>query len=167
MNTCVIALGANLGDPVATLRQAFAELSGSWTSIGVSSLYRTEPVGGVEQDDFTNAVAVFTTDLNPQQVLDYLHKVENEFGRTRDIRWGPRTLDLDLIAMWQGVEPVIMDTEVLTLPHPRAAERAFVTVPWNEIDIPREWKELPGHGSIDRLASAHEQVYRLDERLDT
>ncbi len=164
--TFVVAFGANLDDPIDTLKKAYAELAILWTCIGASHLYRTAPVGGVEQGDFTNAVAVFQADLTPHQVLRELHRVENEFGRTREVRWGPRTLDLDLIAMWDGDQPVHLDTEELTIPHPRAFERSFVTVPWNDIRLAPEFLVLPGHGAVDSLASAHEQLMQLTERLD-
>jgi 2-amino-4-hydroxy-6-hydroxymethyldihydropteridine diphosphokinase len=167
MNTIVIAFGANLDNPVETLKKAYAELEISWKSLGASHLYRTAPVGGVEQGDFTNAVAVFHADLTPHQVLQELHRVENEFGRTREVRWGPRTLDLDLIAMWQNGQPVILDSVELTIPHPRAAERSFVTVPWSDIDLPDQYRDLPGHGAIDSLESSRDQLERLTERLDS
>ena len=167
MNTFVVAFGANLNDPIATLQKAFAELAESWTCLGASHLYRTAPVGGVEQGDFTNAVAVFHADLTPQQVLQELHRVENKFGRTREVRWGPRTLDLDLIAMWQENQPVLLDSVELTIPHPRAAERSFVTVPWNDIELPSQFRELPGYGAIDSLESSRDQLEQLTERLDS
>lgn len=165
--TFVVAFGANLNDPIDTLKKAYAQLAISWTCIGASHLYRTAPVGGVEQGDFTNAIAVFQTDLTPHQVLQELHRVENEFGRTREVRWGPRTLDLDLIAMWDGDQPVHLLTEELTIPHPRAAERSFVTVPWVEIDLLPEYRVLPGYGEVNSLASSREQLVQLTERLDT
>jgi 2-amino-4-hydroxy-6-hydroxymethyldihydropteridine diphosphokinase len=163
--TFVVAFGANLNDPINTLKRAYAELAISWMSLGASHLYRTAPVGGVEQGDFTNAIAVFQANLTPHQVLAELHRVENEFGRTREVRWGPRTLDLDLIAMWQNDQPVYLDTEELTIPHPRAAERSFVTVPWNDIDLPQRYLVLPGYGTVDSLTSSREQLVQLPERL--
>jgi 2-amino-4-hydroxy-6-hydroxymethyldihydropteridine diphosphokinase len=165
--TFVVAFGANLNDPIDTLKKAYAELAISWTCMGASHLYRTAPVGGVEQGDFTNAIAVFQADLTPHQVLQELHRVENEFGRTREVRWGPRTLDLDLIAMWDGDQPVHLDTEELTVPHPRAAERSFVTVPWTDIDLPQQFRVLPEHGEVDSLPSSREQLVQLTERLDS
>jgi len=166
VNTYVIAFGANLDQPVDTLKGAYIKLAMLWKVVGASSLYRTAPVGGVEQGDFTNAVAVFETELSPTEVLDELHRVENEFGRTREIRWGPRTLDLDIIAAWCDGEPVTMDTTDLTIPHPRAFERSFVTVPWNGISLPSKFRELPGHGSIDQLQSTCDSLTAIPERLD-
>ena len=165
MNTYVIAFGANLEDPIDTLKTAYTTLATSWKGVAASGLYRTAPVGGVEQADFTNAVAVFETELTPHQVLDELHRVENQFGRTRDVRWGPRTLDLDIIAAWTDGEPVIVETPDLTIPHPRAFERSFVTVPWSDMTLAPEWKHLPGHGDISTLPSTHEELVRLPERL--
>jgi 2-amino-4-hydroxy-6-hydroxymethyldihydropteridine diphosphokinase len=121
----------------------------------------------VEQGDFTNAIALFQADLTPHQVLTELHRVENEFGRTREVRWGPRTLDLDLIAMWHNDQPVYLNTEELTIPHPRAAERSFVTVPWNDIDLPQQYLVLPGYGTVNSLPSSREELVQLPERLDT
>lgn len=167
MNTYVIAFGANMGDASATLHAAYAELATTWHCRAASHLYRSAPVGGVEQADFTNAVAVFDTDLTPHQVLDELHRVENQFGRTRDVRWGPRTLDLDMITAWTDGEPVIVETPDLTLPHPRAFERSFVTVPWTDLNVAPEWQHLPGHGEISTLPSTQEELVRLPERLDT
>lgn len=164
--TYVIAFGANLDQPVDTLKSAYIKLAISWKVVGTSGLYRTAPVGGVEQGDFTNAVAVFETELSPTEVLDELHRVENEFGRTREVRWGPRTLDLDIIAAWRDGVPVLMDTPDLTIPHPRAFERSFVTVPWSEIALPSKFRDLPGHGSIDQLPSAHDSLTVIPERLD-
>jgi 2-amino-4-hydroxy-6-hydroxymethyldihydropteridine diphosphokinase len=167
MNTCVIAFGANMNDPVVTVKRAYTELAASWVCIGASHLYRTAPVGGVEQGDFINAVAVFDVNLNPHQVLQELHRVENKFGRTREVRWGPRTLDLDLIAMWQDGQPVLFESDELTIPHPRAAERSFVTVPWNDIELPDQFRDLVGHGAITSLESTRDQLEQLPERLDT
>ncbi len=130
----VIALGANLGDRYAAL--AYAELAlAERVCLGpviISDYVETDPVGGPEQPDYLNAVAVGWTRLSPARVLRELHTVESGLGRTREIRWGARTLDLDLI---QYGDPVA-DTDVvssrasLMLPHPRAYERGFVLVPW-------------------------------------
>lgn len=144
----VIAFGANLGDPVEALRGAAAALAGAGITItSASSLYETEPVGGPEQPRYVNAVAVGETALAPLDVLDALQDIEQTWGRTREVRWGPRTLDLDLISY----DDVVMDTERLTLPHPRAAERAFVLVPWAEADPAAH---LVGHGSVPALVDA-------------
>lgn len=166
MNIYLIAFGANMGDPVATLHHAFEELSGQWTCWAASSLYRTAPVGGVEQDDFINAVAVFATDASPHEVLSELQRVENQFGRTREVHWGPRTLDLDIIAVWCNQEPITLDSSDLTIPHPRAVERSFVLVPWSELELPEELYALASVSDIRELPAAHEILEHLDQKLD-
>ena len=166
MNLYLIAFGANHGEPLATLHHAFEELTGQWTCWAASSLYRTAPVGGVEQEDFINAVALFATDATPHEVLSELQSVENQFGRTREVRWGPRTLDLDVIAAWNNREPIALDSSDLTIPHPRAIERSFVLVPWSELELPDELYALPTVSDIRELPAAHEIPERLDQKLD-
>lgn len=131
MNTAYIALGANIGDPAATVRAAFAALSGlPGTSLtAASSLYRTAPVGLANQPDFINAVARVETTLEPRALLQALLALEADFGRVRLERNGPRTLDLDLLLYGDQV----MDTPDLILPHPRLHLRAFVLAPLAEI----------------------------------
>lgn len=127
----IIALGANLGDPIATVKQAAKEIGAlaQVTALRLSSLYRTKPVGYTEQDDFINAVMLVETSLAPADLFAHLARLEQEHHRVRQCKNGPRTLDLDLIAYGdlQSANPQ------LTLPHPRAQERAFVLVPLNEI----------------------------------
>lgn len=127
-----VSLGSNLGDRNAYLKQAVQRL-GQLPGTRVtrrSSLYRTDPVGYVEQPWFLNAVVELTTHLDPLPLLGALLAIEAELGRVRSVRWGPRTLDLDLLAM----DDIQMDTEQLVLPHPRFSERRFVLVPWQELD---------------------------------
>lgn len=128
----VIAVGANLGEAERMVDQALGDLADrmSGSLVARSSLYRTDPVGGPDQPDFVNAVAIVETDLVPLEVLRVLQSMENEAGRVRDVRWGPRTLDLDVIA----ADDLVSEDPALTVPHPRAHERAFVLVPWLEID---------------------------------
>ncbi len=132
----VIALGSNLGDSVETLERATEHLETILESAAYSPLVETDPVGGPNQPAYLNAVAVGTTQLSPRSLLRELHDIERAHGRTREVHWGPRTLDLDLV---QYGDPVF-DTDVrledpaLTLPHPRAHERAFVLVPWLQAD---------------------------------
>lgn len=132
MTHAAIALGANLGDPRRTLRGAVAGLA---AHVGVrleavSSLWRTAAVGGPEQPDYLNAVVTVDTDLEAPALLDLAHELEVAAGREREVRWGPRTLDVDLLAV--GDER--SDDPQLTLPHPRAHERRFVLEPWAEVD---------------------------------
>lgn len=127
-----IGLGSNLDDPAAQLQQAFAELAADndLDVLARSSLYRSVPVGGPpDQPMFCNAAAALATTLSPLALLDRLQLIEASHGRVRDVRWGPRTLDLDILA----IDALAMDRPRLTLPHPRAHERGFVLVPLAEI----------------------------------
>jgi 2-amino-4-hydroxy-6-hydroxymethyldihydropteridine diphosphokinase len=132
MTRAALALGANLGDPRATLRAAVAGLSGhaDVTVERVSSLWRTAAVGGPEQPEYLNAVVLVDTDLDARALLDLAHELEDAAGRVREVRWGPRTLDVDLLAVGDQRS----DDPELTLPHPRAHERSFVLDPWAEVD---------------------------------
>ncbi len=134
----VVALGANLGDPRATLQKAVAEVAAipGVRVRTVSPLVETDPVGGPEQPAYLNAVLVGETMLSPRDLLAGLHAVEHAHGRTREVRWGARTLDLDLVQVGDPGTPseVRSDDPTLTLPHPRAAERGFVLVPWSLAD---------------------------------
>jgi len=126
-----IGFGSNLGDPARTLQAALDEVSRLGRLTGVSHVYRSVPIGGVEQPDFLNAAARLATPLEPRALLERLLAIELEFGRERTIRFGPRTLDLDLIAFGdveQASDPA------LVLPHPRAHEREFVLRPLCDID---------------------------------
>jgi 2-amino-4-hydroxy-6-hydroxymethyldihydropteridine diphosphokinase len=124
-----IGLGANLGDPVATIREAAARLAAVGRVGARSSLYRTPAWGVVEQPPFVNAALALETDLAPHPLLDALKAIEGELGRTPSYRWGPRAIDLDILAYGE----VRLDDERLTLPHARLAERAFALVPLAEI----------------------------------
>jgi dihydroneopterin aldolase/2-amino-4-hydroxy-6-hydroxymethyldihydropteridine diphosphokinase len=128
----VIALGSNIGDSVETLHDAAIALYGLIDIIEVSPVVETDPVGGPDQPAYLNAVVTGTTHLAPSSLLAGLHDIERAHGRTREVRWGPRTLDLDLIQYGDPVfdTDVRMDSPTLTLPHPRAHERPFVLVPW-------------------------------------
>lgn len=126
-----VALGANLGEPLVTLRRARADLARLGTLTGVSALYRTAPVGGPPgQPDYLNAAVRLQTDLPPEDLLTALHAIEARAGRVRRARWEARTLDLDLILYGS----VLRDMPGLTLPHPRAWERAFVLAPLADLD---------------------------------
>jgi len=127
-----VAFGANLGEPVETLRAAAVALARrpGVELVAGSPVYRTRPIGPPGQPDYANAVARADTTLAAEALLDVLLAIEAEFGRVRDVRWGPRTLDLDLI--WYGGEE--RATERLTLPHPRAHEREFVLRPLADLD---------------------------------
>ena len=158
MNTAYVALGANLGDPRATVLAAFAALANLPESrvARCSSLYRTAPVGILDQPDFVNAVAVLETSLTADALLDALLDIEARFGRIRRERNGPRTLDLDLL-LYDDIE---LDLPHLTLPHPRLHLRAFVLLPLAEVapDL-----AIPRRGSLAAWlpAVANQGIRRL------
>ena len=133
MPHALIALGGNVGDVRATFEKAIANICGMTQAalLARSSDYATPPWGEVEQDRFINACIEIDTGLDPHALLFTLQKIETKFGRdrARETRWGPRTLDLDLIAY----DDVSIEKPELTLPHPRLFERAFVLVPLAEI----------------------------------
>ncbi|MTB73193.1 2-amino-4-hydroxy-6-hydroxymethyldihydropteridine diphosphokinase [Arsenicicoccus sp. MKL-02] len=137
----VIALGANLDEPLATLASAVDRLTRTrgLRVTGRSAVVETDPVGGPEQPAYLNAVVLGRTRLSARALLHRLHRIEADHGRTREVRWGARTLDLDLIAYGEARS----DDPRLTLPHPRAHERGFVLVPWAEVDPDAELT-LPG-----------------------
>jgi 2-amino-4-hydroxy-6-hydroxymethyldihydropteridine diphosphokinase len=125
-----IGIGSNLGDRVAHLEAGLAGLSRIGTVVGGSSIYETAPVGDVEQDPFLNAVVAVETGLGPRAVLESLLGIEATRGRRRDVRWGPRTLDLDLLTFGDR----IVDEPGLTVPHPEIRNRRFVLVPLVQVD---------------------------------
>lgn len=127
MTRYAIGLGSNVGDRQAHLVGAYRQIDGE--DKRVSSLYETQPMGGPEQDPFLNAVLVIDSERDPAEMLDHLQHIERQHGRERSVRWGPRTLDLDLLTT--DSDPV--STESLTVPHPRASEREFVLRPLAEV----------------------------------
>jgi 2-amino-4-hydroxy-6-hydroxymethyldihydropteridine diphosphokinase len=133
MSRVVLSIGSNLGDRLALLQSVVDGIGDAVRS--VSPVYETEAWGGVEQGPFLNAVVV--ADDPALDCLGWLRcgqDLENAADRIRDKRWGPRTLDVDLVTCHAGVTEVRSDDEVLTLPHPLAHERAFVLVPWLAVD---------------------------------
>jgi len=145
----VLALGANLGDPTATLRTAVRDLDAlpGLTVEQVGPLARTLAVGGPEQPDYFNTVVVASTTLAPREVLAAAHEVEQQHGRERLEHWGPRTLDVDVIAYGT----LVAAADDLEIPHPRAHERAFVLLPWSFADPAAELLGLGG-GPVSVLA---------------
>jgi len=146
MTRAYVGLGANLGDREATIRAALAELPGL---VAVSELRETDPVGVVDQPAFLNGAAALETELSARELLDALLALERELGRARRERWGPRTIDLDLLLY--GEERI--DEPGLTVPHPRLHERRFALEPLADLD-----PELvvPGRGRVgDLLAELH------------
>ncbi|QJW35793.1 2-amino-4-hydroxy-6-hydroxymethyldihydropteridine diphosphokinase [Cellulosimicrobium protaetiae] len=146
----VLALGANLGDAQQTLRDAITDLDriSGLEITEVSPLARTEAVGGPDQPDFLNTVLLARTRLSARDLLHACQAVENAHGRVRDERWGPRTLDVDLVVY--GTLTAVADD--LELPHPRAHERAFVLEPWSQIDPDAVLPGLGG-GPVAALAA--------------
>ncbi|GIU16376.1 2-amino-4-hydroxy-6-hydroxymethyldihydropteridine diphosphokinase [Shewanella sp. MBTL60-007] len=126
-----VALGANLADPISQLNNACEALLSlaAPQSFSVSPYYRSAPMGDVEQPDYVNAVAGFNTELTPIELLDALQNIENQQGRLRELRWGPRTLDLDLLLY----DSQYINTPRLTVPHYGMRERSFVLVPLFDI----------------------------------
>ena len=141
MTRAYIGVGANLGDREATIRAALAALPGV---VGVSQLRETDPVGVVDQPPFLNGATVLETDFSPRELLDALLAVERELGRERRERWGPRTIDLDLLLF--GDE--MIDEAGLTVPHPRLHERRFALEPLLDLDPELA---IPGRGRVADL----------------
>jgi 2-amino-4-hydroxy-6-hydroxymethyldihydropteridine diphosphokinase len=129
VSRAVLSIGSNLGDRLTALRSVVAGLRPS--VLAVSSVYETKPWGLADQPDFLNAVVIAVDpSARPLDWLSRAHAFEAAADRVRAVRWGPRTLDVDVI----DVDGISSEDQVLTLPHPRAGERAFVLVPWAEID---------------------------------
>jgi 2-amino-4-hydroxy-6-hydroxymethyldihydropteridine diphosphokinase len=126
----VIALGANIGNPKEQMDIAVALLKESLEVSAISSYFTTAPVGGPEQPDYLNAVCIAESELPAAELLALLHGIEKALGRERIERWGPRTIDLDLIQYGT----ILSYADELLLPHPRAHERRFVLEPWCEIE---------------------------------
>ncbi|MFS0690816.1 2-amino-4-hydroxy-6-hydroxymethyldihydropteridine diphosphokinase [Sporosarcina sp. 179-K 8C2 HS] len=131
MNIAYISIGSNIGDRLHNLKEAVRALHshGQIKATKVSSIYETAPVGYTEQADFLNLVVRVETSLDPHELLAACQDVENSLGRVRDIRWGPRTVDLDILLFNNDN----IEAENLIVPHPRMGERAFVLVPLLEI----------------------------------
>ncbi|WP_418791360.1 2-amino-4-hydroxy-6-hydroxymethyldihydropteridine diphosphokinase [Phosphitispora sp. TUW77] len=131
MSRAYIGLGSNMGDSIFNLETALKMIGGieGIRITAVSSVYQTEPVGYEDQAWFHNCVAEIETESSPEELLRVLQDIENDLGRVREIRWGPRIIDLDILLYDQ----LTIDTERLIIPHPRMTERAFVIVPLAEI----------------------------------
>ncbi|SIS45048.1 2-amino-4-hydroxy-6-hydroxymethyldihydropteridinediphosphokinase [Corynebacterium appendicis CIP 107643] len=144
----VLLTGSNLEDSrahLASVEKDFAD-----ELVAASRIYRTAPWGGVDQDDFLNQILIVDVAETPHELLARCQRLEQDAHRVREVRWGPRTLDVDIVALYgDGGEEITVDTPELTVPHPRAHERAFVLVPWLEVD---RGARLGGRG-VDKLAS--------------
>lgn len=148
-----LSLGSNVGDRRAHLAGALATLAAG-EPLRVSSVYVTEPVGGVAQDDFWNLVVELETSASPHELLARARRAEADAGRTREVRWGPRTLDVDVLLVGDQV----VDDEELTVPHPRLAERAFVLVPLAELapELVADGQLAAAVGRVERLGTLEE-----------
>lgn len=159
MSHAVLSLGSNLGDREQTIRDAVTELAAlpGVTLVATSGLVETAAVkpDGVDEDapSYLNAIAIVSTELDPGALLTAINAIEQRHGRVRDVRWGDRTLDIDIVTF----DDLVDDSARLTLPHPRAAEREFVLVPWLSVE---PHAVLPGVGRIDALPQAAVDVRR-------
>ena len=144
-----LSLGSNMGDRAAHLRQAIDMLPGV---VAVSPVYETDPVGGPDQGRFLNQVVELDTDLSPQRLLGLCHRIEANAERVREERWGPRTLDVDII--W--IDGVEMHTDSLTIPHPRWRDRRFVLAPLKDLapDLVSDDDLRLADGTVKRVESA-------------
>jgi len=158
----VLALGSNLGDRLRNLQGALDAIfdTAGLVFVAASPVYETEPVGGPSQPEYLNAVVLAKSWLPPRVILERCQAAESAFERVREEVWGPRTLDVDLIVYGDEVSN---DPE-LTLPHPRAHERAFVLAPWLDVDADGA---IPGHGRVAVLlkAAGLAGVHRLDNSV--
>ena len=143
----VISLGSNLENRKLNLEIAITNIEQILNNLVVSPFIQTKPVGGPPQGDFLNAVVIGECDLAAELLLNKLLEVEDQMGRVRQIKWGPRIIDLDLIVYGDQ----IIDSEFLKLPHPLAQSRSFVLSPWLEIDPDGE---IPGVGAIKTLLAS-------------
>ncbi len=146
MTIVYIGLGSNMDSPrqhITTAIEAFGEIQSTHIK-KVSSLYRSKPVGPQDQNDYINAVVELETTLTPLDLLDKLQAIENEHGRVRNERWGPRTLDLDILMFGDA----IINNERLTIPHPEMTNRSFVLMPLAEINADCL---IPGKGLLSGL----------------
>ena len=146
MHEVALALGSNLGDSAVILQGAIDDLASveGISIVAVSPTYETDPVGGPEQDAYLNAVVIVTTDLDPWALLSVTQSIEQHWHRVREVRWGPRTLDIDILA----IDEETVDSDDVVIPHPRAHERGFVLVPWADVAPDAQ---LPGHGRVGDL----------------
>lgn len=156
MTRAVLSVGSNLGDRLGHLQLAVDSLRPYL--VAVSPVYQTEPFGTGPQPPYLNAVLIAAADVAPRDWLDRARSIEAAAGRERPSRWAPRTLDVDIIA----VDDVVSGDADLTLPHPRAHERAFVLVPWLDVE---PTAQLPGHGPVVELVTVLDTsgIRRRDE----
>ena len=157
MTRAFLGLGSNLGDRLGYLKAAVAAID---DCVAVSGVYETDPVGGPDQGDFLNVVAELDTRRSARDLLDLCRGLEASAERVREVRWGPRTLDVDVL--WVDGETV--DEADLVVPHLRMFERAFVMLPLGELapDLAEGWTD-PGTGGSHRLGDWDELAARAEE----
>jgi 2-amino-4-hydroxy-6-hydroxymethyldihydropteridine diphosphokinase len=151
VSRAVLSIGSNLGDRLARLAGVVSALRVVGTTVKASPVYETAPWGPVEQDDYLNAVVVAEV-AGPYDWLGFVRTAEKAAERVREVHWGPRTLDVDVVQVTSDAGDVLVsDDPELTLPHPRTHQRAFVLVPWLAVDPDAV---LAGHGSVRELIAA-------------
>lgn len=161
MMTAYLSIGSNIEDRYAHLVEAIRslQLHAQISVVAISSIYETTPVGFVDQADFLNLVVEVETNLHAQELLSVCQQIENEQGRVRDIRWGPRTVDLDIL-LYNNDNIVV---ENLIVPHPRMHERAFVLIPLVEI-APAITEPVTGEAYCEKAAIQEEGIQKWKER---
>lgn len=166
MIRAVLSIGANMDrarENLTGVQAFFAD-----ELVAASKIYATPPWGGVEQGDFLNAVLIVDTSRTPMELLEAGWKLENDAGRVREIHWGPRALDVDIVQVIDkdtGQE-IISDDSTLTLPHPWATERTFVLVPWLDADPDAELEGVRVAELVDKLAPEDQNAVRLADSAD-
>lgn len=162
MSRAVLSIGSNIGDRWEHLQSVVNDLAPHIVSL--SPVYRTPPWGPIEQDDFLNAIVIVDAPgVDAQDWLARGQSLERAAERVREVRWGPRTLDVDVVA----VDGVVSDDPVLQLPHPRAHERAFVLIPWLAADPSASLAGTPVAELVESLpADERDAVTAIDRRLD-
>ncbi|MCQ9350739.1 2-amino-4-hydroxy-6-hydroxymethyldihydropteridine diphosphokinase [Corynebacterium sp. 5QC2CO] len=166
MIRAVLSIGANMDrarENLTGVQAFFAD-----ELVAASKIYATPPWGGVEQGDFLNAVLIVDTSRTPMELLEAGWKLENDAGRVREIHWGPRALDVDIVQVIDKNtgEEIISDDSTLTLPHPWATERAFVLVPWLDADPDAELEGVRVAELVDKLAPEDQNAVRLADSAD-
>lgn len=164
-STAVLSIGSNMGERVGRLRSVLERLGPRLRA--VSPVYQTAPWGGVEQDDFLNAVVIAEADLSPIGWLDLAQSMEDAAHRVRQQHWGPRTLDVDVITVTDDAGPLRQASDRLILPHPYAHQRAFVLVPWRDV-APDATLTIDGvrHPIADLLAAVPPEERAAVRRTD-
>ena len=166
MIRAVLSIGANMDrarENLTGVQAFFAD-----ELVAASKIYATPPWGGVEQGDFLNAVLIVDTSRTPMELLEAGWKLENDAGRVREIHWGPRALDVDIVQIIDkdSGEEIISADSTLTLPHPWATERAFVLVPWLDADPDAELEGVRVAELVDKLAPEDVNAVRLADSAD-